>query len=137
MTAGQRQAVRADVKKAVDASGPAVRRHYARVHRLWRLVKARWDAADEAQRLRLRWAAVATVRRLERLSPFVPAHAEDEGLKGYARAAAETAGAMSLFEAYTTAFANPELLLSTAVEGAGLDPKDLEKAFTADVLPVR
>lgn len=131
-TEGQRIASRPALKKAMDASGPAVRRHYARFDRLWLLVQARWDAADEAGKLRFRWAVLKFFRPIAHLPPLDPAQVID--LAAYARSADEVARSLSMFDAYTNAFANLGTMLTITVEGLGLDAKDLEPAFSQDSL---
>ena len=137
VTDGQRAAVREEARKTFGSAGPVVRARYAAAHRLWLLVKAKWDGADASQRLRARFAAVAAVRRLQHAAPWTPAHPEDENLKGYARAAAATAASSPLFDAYTAAFANPEILFTTALEVSGLDPKDLDTALATEPITLR
>jgi len=136
VTEGQAQAVRARLRSAMDASGALVRGHYARLPRLWLLVKARWDASDAAAKMRTRWAAVKAFRRIAGLAEFRPLP-DEEALVAYARAAREVWAQSSLFDLYTNAFANLDLLIGAALEGLGLEPGDLERAFSTDPLTLR
>ncbi|MCC7138599.1 MAG: hypothetical protein IT460_09265 [Planctomycetes bacterium] len=134
-TEGQRIAVRPSVRRAMDASGPVVRRHYARMGRLWALVKARWDACDDAGKLRMRWAALRLFRRVAKLP--VPEGTVVLDLPGYATMAAEVAAALNAPDAYTSAFANLGETIGAVVDGLGLDAKDLEPAFAVERLSLR
>ncbi len=136
VTAGQSEAVRARLRSSMDASGALVRGHYARMPRLWLLVKARWDASDAAAKMRMRWAAVKAFRRIAGLPAFTPVP-DEEALVAYARAARETWAQASLFDTYSNAFDNLDLLIGAAVEGLGFEPGDLERAFSADPLTLR
>jgi len=136
VTAGQAQAVRTRLRSAMDASGALVRGHYARLPRLWLLVKARWDASDAAAKMRTRWAAVKAFRRIVGLAEFRPLP-DEEALVAYARAAREVWAQASLFDTYTNGFENLDLLLGAAIEGLGLEPGDLEQAFSIDPLSLR
>jgi hypothetical protein len=62
VTEGQAQAVRARLRSAMDASGALVRGHYARLPRLWLLVKARGTRRRRRQDA-TRGAAVKAFRR--------------------------------------------------------------------------
>jgi hypothetical protein len=134
-TEGQRIAVRPSVRRAMDQSGPTVRRHYARMHRLWPLVKARWDASSDEQRLRFRLAVLRLFRRIMKLS--VPPVGTAIDLPGYAASAAEVASTMNAADAYTSAFANPGDVITTTVEGLGMAGNDLEPVFAYDRLWLR
>jgi hypothetical protein len=134
-TEGQRAAVRPSIRETMDASGPAVRRIYARMGRFWGFVRARWDGSDEVARLRLRWSVEKFFRKIAKLP--VPQGAVILDLPGYATLAAEVAAALNAPDAYTSAFANPGDLVGAVAEGLGLDPKDLEAAFTYDRLFLR
>lgn len=136
VTAGQAQAVRARLRTNMDASGALVRGHYARMPRLWLLVKARWDASDAAAKMRTRWAAVKAFRRIVGLAEFRPLPDED-ALVAYARAAREVWGQASLFDTYTNGFENLDLLVGAAIEGLGIERGDLEQAFATDPLLLR
>jgi hypothetical protein len=138
-TEGQRLALRDETRKAVDKTGDVVRRHYARMPRLWLLVKARWDASDDAGKLRMRWAAVRAFRWLLGIPAPIEERSRPEtgDLVAYAAAAKEVAAAKPAFDSFTLAFQNPQALISAAVEGVGMDPGDLEKAFSVDPLTLR
>lgn len=123
-TPGQRLAVRPQLRATMDASGPAVRRVYARWHRVAALLKARWDAADEAGRLRVRYAVLKVFRRIAKLP--VPSGPVVIDLPGYATLAAEVAGALNVPDAYTSGCANPGELLSAFLEGFDLSGKGAE-----------
>jgi hypothetical protein len=140
LTDGQRKAVRAETQRVLDATGPAVRRVYARMHRLWLLVKARWDVALDSEKMRMRWAAIRAFRGFAASAPGAPPPPPvpaDGDLAAYAEAAAQVAAAMQPFDAYTSAFQRPQQVLAAALEGLGRDPADLEGAFSIDTLPLR
>lgn len=134
-TEGQRLAVRPQVRATMDASGALVRRVYARMHRFVAFVKARWDAADEAGRLKLRWAVLQAFRRIAKLP--VPQGAVVIDLPGYAVLAGEVAGALNVPDAYASVFANPGELVGAVLAGFGLDPKDPEPALGYERLFLR
>jgi hypothetical protein len=134
-TDGQKIAVRPSVRKTVDATSGVVRKHYARLPRLWALAKSKWDRADDAGRLRFRWSVVRLFRRIAKLP--VPEGTVVVDLPGYAQSASEVAAAINAADAYTSAFANMGEVIAAVVEGMGMDPNDLEPAFTADRLPLR
>lgn len=134
-TEGQRLAVRPQLRATMDASGPAVRRVYARMHRFVAFVKARWDRADETGRLKLRWAVLKSFRLIAKLP--VPSGPVVLDLPGYASMAAEVAAAMNVPDAYASVFANPGDLLGAVLAGLGLDAKDLEPALGYERLFLR
>jgi hypothetical protein len=134
-TEGQRIAVRPSIRRGMDASSPELRKSYARMHRLWPLVKARWDAATDEDRLKFRWAIVRLFRRIAKLP--IPSGTVVIDLPGYASSAAEVAAAMNAPDAYTSAFANPSDVITTVVEGLGMDPRNLEPVFVYDRLFLR
>jgi hypothetical protein len=134
-TEGQRLAVRPQVRATMDASGAVVRRVYARMHRFVAFVKARWDAADEAGRLKVRWAVLQAFRRIARLP--VPQGPVLIDLPGYAVMAGEVAAALNLPDAYASVFANPGELVGAVLSGFGLDPKDPEPAIGYERLFLR
>jgi hypothetical protein len=134
-TEGQRIAVRPSIHKMMDASGAVVRGQYAKAPRLWALVRAKWDRADDAGRLRLRWAALKLFRRIAKQP--VPTGTVVLDLPGYATLASEVAAAMNPADAYTSAFANLGEVVTAVVDGLGVDAKDLESAFNADRLTMR
>lgn len=134
-TEGQRIAVRPRVKKAFDTLPAESRARAAKAHKLWLLVKAKWDQADEASRLRFRWAVVRLFRSLAKLP--APDASAGIDLPTYAKAAAEVASSLDPFDAYTNVFANLDLALATIAEGLGVDPKALDSLFTADPLTLR
>lgn len=134
-TEGQRLAVRPQVRATMDASGAVVRRVYARMHRFVAFVKARWDAADEAGRLKVRWAVLQAFRRMAKLP--VPQGAVLIDLPGYAVMAGEVAGALNAPDAYASVFANPGELIGAVLAGFGLDAKDPEPALGYERLFLR
>lgn len=134
-TEGQRLAVRPQVRATMDASGALVRRVYARMHRFVAFVKARWDAADEAGRLKLRWAVLQAFRRIAKLP--VPQGAVLIDLPGYAAMAGEVAATLNVPDAYASVFANPGELVGAVLSGFGLDPKDPEPAIGYERLFLR
>jgi len=134
-TEGQRLATRPQVRATMDATGAVVRRVYARMHRLVAFVKARWDAADEAGRLKVRWAVLQAFRRIAKLP--VPQGAVRIDLPAYASMAAEVAAALPIADAYASVFANPGELLGAVVGSLGVDPKDLEPALAYERLFLR
>ena len=81
LTPGQRNAVRGQTQKVLDASGPLMRRHYARMHRLWLLVKAKWDEAAPPERLlekmRMRWAVIEAFGKIARTGAATPSPGGD------------------------------------------------------------
>jgi hypothetical protein len=138
VTDGQRAALREKTKASVDKTGGIVRAHYARMPRFWRQVKARWDTADDAAKLRMRSAAVRAFRWMLGLaSSPAPDETTPRDLTTYAAAAKEIAAAKVAYDAYTIAFQNPQAVIAAAVEGMGLDPADLEKAFSVEPLLLR
>ncbi len=123
VTPGQSQAVRSDLAKAMGLSGAVVRRHYARLHRLWLILEARWDASDDDARLRMRWAAVGLLRRLAGMAPLAASAKGD--LRAYAASAAEVAAAMPRFDAYAAATLEPQAVIGTVLEGLGMGPAEV------------
>ena len=135
LTEGQRTTVRAETQRVLDASGPMMRRHYARMHRLWLFVKSRWDAEETPGKMRMRWAAIRAFKTITQ-SGAAPA-AMNGDLAAYAKAAAEIAATLAPFDAYVAAFQQPQVVLTAALEGIGRDPSDLEGAFSLDTLTLR
>ncbi len=134
-TEGQRLATRPQVRATMDATGPVVRRVYARMHRVVAFVKAKWDAADDAGRLKVRWAVLQAFRRIAKLP--VPQGAMVIDLPAYASMAAEVAASLTVADAYASVFANPGELLGAVVGSLGVDPKDLEPALAYERLFLR
>jgi hypothetical protein len=134
-TEGQRIAVRPSVRRAMDASGVVVHGRYARMPRLWSLVKATWDRSDDAGRLRFRWSVVKLFRRIAKLP--LPQGTLVLDLPGYAQMANEVSIAINAPDAYTSAFSNLGETITAVVLGLGLDAKDLEPAFNHERLGMR
>jgi hypothetical protein len=141
VTEGQRAALRAKTKAALDASGALVRRRHDRANRLWLLLEARWDAAGEDERLRMRWTAVRLFRWLLGLAPSPEtsdgAGGAQGGLADYAARAREVAGAKDAFQQVALAFGNPEAVVTAAVSIAGFGKDEVDRAFAVDTLSLR
>jgi hypothetical protein len=137
ITDGQIVALREQTKKAMDATGDAVRRHYARTPRLWRVVRSRWQSADDEVRLRMRWAAVRAFRWIVGLSPTEGPPTTRGDLAAYAAAAQEVAAKGPAFDQAALAFQNPQALFDAAVEALGLSRGEIDKALALDPLVVR
>jgi hypothetical protein len=134
-TSGQHEQERAALLETMAKSGALVRGRYDRMHRLWLIAKARWDAADDIGRLRLRGAVLMWFRPLAGLGPVERGLALD--LRTYAALAAEVRAKLSVFDAYHGAITAPGKAIEVLLEGLGLDPKAVDTAFETPSLSLR
>lgn len=118
-TEGQRQALEAELDVGLHGQSEALRERLKGFHRQWLLVKARWDEATQAQRLKLRFEAV---RALARLLPAGRAPDVTAGgdLPAYAQAASRVGQQVTAYDAWSNAARNPEVVLAALAKGLDL-----------------
>ncbi len=126
-TSGQRDALRKDLDAAFRAKEAPLRERLRQAHRRWIYVKARWRAADDARRFRMRWEAVKTVAHA---LPIEKQHPVTEGstLADYAKEAAAVAAPIGAFDALGNVAREPVALFEALERGLEV-PKDLPEAI--------
>jgi hypothetical protein len=128
-TLGQREQERPGLLKTMGEAGALVRGRYDRASRLWLLVKARWDRADDLMRQRMR--AVVLTRFLGYAGMPLPDQKVALDLAAYARLASEVRTAVPFFEGYQRLLKEPGTLFDLVVEGLGLGADGLDAALDA------
>lgn len=110
-TDGQTEVLRRDLGVVLHGQPEAVRSRVRDAHLTWLHLKARWDASQAADRLALRWKAVALCARA-----LPPARRIEVGSPGdlvaYARTAALLAGTQSGYAAWSNLARHPEALFA-------------------------
>lgn len=129
-TRGQREALIATLRTKLADAPSDVRVRVARVHRLWTLVRARWDQADQAGRFPIRWEAVKLAARARPGGRSVNIEAGST-LRDYAREAKRATEGTTAFDTLTTFAAAPSALLKAAERGFRFDPEALPHPLLA------
>jgi hypothetical protein len=115
-TAGQRTTLVEELDRALHPQPEAVRERVRQAHRVWLLVKARWDAASQTQRYALRWQVVRLLARI-----LGPARLAEPAVgptpADYARAAHDVASRLSPYDAWSNLARQPAATLEALLKG--------------------